>query len=150
MRTNIVLDERLVQEAFRLTDARTKKELIHLALEELIRVRRKRNLAGPGSSGSFRLSDDGPELVTRGYSQQRRERVPRLVLWQAVGSPSTIELVATRGTRLVAERIAFRALHGTNQIVLLLADLDTKIKGPTLDLRVWGMSFGMWHCVTRT
>ncbi|MEX1310331.1 MAG: type II toxin-antitoxin system VapB family antitoxin [Candidatus Sulfomarinibacteraceae bacterium] len=45
MRTNIVLDESLVQEAFRLTEARTKRELIHLALEELIRVRRKRNLA---------------------------------------------------------------------------------------------------------
>ena len=45
MRTNIVLDESLVQEAFRLTDARTKRELIHLALKELIRVRRKRNLA---------------------------------------------------------------------------------------------------------
>jgi len=56
MRTNIVLDENLVQEAFRLTDARTKKELIHLALEELIRVRRKRNLAE--LAGRVRLRDD--------------------------------------------------------------------------------------------
>jgi len=56
MRTNIVLDERLVQEAFRLTDARTKKELIHLALEELIRVRRKRNLAE--LAGRIELHDD--------------------------------------------------------------------------------------------
>ena len=45
MRTNIVLDDDLVKEAFRLTDARTKRELIHLALKELIRVRRKMNLA---------------------------------------------------------------------------------------------------------
>jgi Arc/MetJ family transcription regulator len=56
MRTNIVLDESLVQEAFRLTDARTKKELIHLALEELIRVRRKRNLAE--LAGRIELRDD--------------------------------------------------------------------------------------------
>jgi len=56
MRTNIVLDEELVQEAFRLTDARTKRELIQLALEELIRVRRKRNLAD--LAGRVRLRDD--------------------------------------------------------------------------------------------
>ena len=56
MRTNIVLDEELVQEAFRLTDARTKRELIQLALEELIRVRRKRNLAD--LAGMIQLRDD--------------------------------------------------------------------------------------------
>ena len=56
MRTNIVLDDNLVQEAFRLTDARTKRELIHLALEELIRVRRKLNLAD--LAGRVRLRDD--------------------------------------------------------------------------------------------
>ena len=56
MRTNIVLDESLVQEAFRLTDARTKRELIHLALEELIRVRKKRNLAE--LAGRIELRDD--------------------------------------------------------------------------------------------
>ena len=56
MRTNIVLDDRLVQEAFRLTDARTKRELIQLALEELIRVRRKRNLAD--LAGMIQLRDD--------------------------------------------------------------------------------------------
>jgi Arc/MetJ family transcription regulator len=44
MRTNIELDDGLVEEAFRLTNVRTKKELIHLALQELIRVRKKRNL----------------------------------------------------------------------------------------------------------
>ena len=56
MRTNIVLDDSLVQEAFRLTDARTKRELIQLALEELIRVRRKRNLAE--LAGRIQLRDD--------------------------------------------------------------------------------------------
>ena len=44
MRTNIVLDEDLVKEAFSLTGVRTKRELVNLALEELIRSRKKKNL----------------------------------------------------------------------------------------------------------
>ena len=45
MRTNIVLDDDLVEEAFRVTSARTKRDLVHLALKELIRISRKKNLA---------------------------------------------------------------------------------------------------------
>ena len=56
MRTNIVLDDELVEEAFRVTGARTKRELVGLALKELIRVRRKKNLAE--LSGRIRLRDD--------------------------------------------------------------------------------------------
>jgi Arc/MetJ family transcription regulator len=41
MRTNIVLDDALVDEAFRYSDASTTKDLIHEALRELIRVRRR-------------------------------------------------------------------------------------------------------------
>ena len=44
MRTNIVLDEKLVEEAFALTGARTKKDLVNLALSELVRARRKKDL----------------------------------------------------------------------------------------------------------
>ena len=44
MRTNIVLDEKLVEEAFALTGIRTKRELVHTALQELIRVRKKKSL----------------------------------------------------------------------------------------------------------
>jgi Arc/MetJ family transcription regulator len=44
MRTNIELDDDLVREAFALTGARTKRELIHLALEELVRERRRKDL----------------------------------------------------------------------------------------------------------
>ena len=44
MRTNVVLDEELVREAFALTGIRTKRELIHLALRELVRARRKKDL----------------------------------------------------------------------------------------------------------
>ena len=36
MRTNIVLDDDLVKEAFKYSGAKTKKELIHLALKELV------------------------------------------------------------------------------------------------------------------
>ena len=42
MRTNIVLDDDLVEQAFALTGVRTKRELVHLALSELVRQRKKR------------------------------------------------------------------------------------------------------------
>ena len=56
MRTNIVLDDNLVEEAFALTGVRTKRELVRLALEELIRRRRKRDLKE--LAGRIQLRDD--------------------------------------------------------------------------------------------
>ena len=45
LRTNIELDEKLVDEAMRLTHKKTKKELVNYALEELIsRLKRKKLL----------------------------------------------------------------------------------------------------------
>jgi Arc/MetJ family transcription regulator len=44
MRTNIILDDNLVQEAFKYSSANTKKELIHLALTEFVENRRRLNL----------------------------------------------------------------------------------------------------------
>ena len=44
MRTNIEIDDRLMEEAFSLTNVRTKKELIHLALQEFIRAKKKKDL----------------------------------------------------------------------------------------------------------
>jgi Arc/MetJ family transcription regulator len=44
MRTNVVLDESLIDEALRLSDAKTKKELIHRALQEFVENRKRRNL----------------------------------------------------------------------------------------------------------
>jgi Arc/MetJ family transcription regulator len=44
MRTNIALDDKLVEEAFAVTGLRTKKELVHLALTELVRARGKKDL----------------------------------------------------------------------------------------------------------
>ncbi|HLC18008.1 MAG TPA: type II toxin-antitoxin system VapB family antitoxin [Thermodesulfobacteriota bacterium] len=45
LRTNIELDEKLVNEAMKLTHKKTKKELVNYALEELIsRLKRKKLL----------------------------------------------------------------------------------------------------------
>jgi Arc/MetJ family transcription regulator len=44
MRTNIVLDEKLVAEAMRLTKSRTKREAVHLALVEIVNRRRRKNV----------------------------------------------------------------------------------------------------------
>ena len=42
MRTNIVIDDTLLEEAFSLSNARTKKDLIHEALRELIRLKKRK------------------------------------------------------------------------------------------------------------
>lgn len=44
MRTNIDLDDELVQDALRLSRTKTKKELIHLALKELVENRKRLSL----------------------------------------------------------------------------------------------------------
>ena len=44
MRTNIVLDDALVSDGFKLTGARTKRELVNLALRELVQQRRRKDL----------------------------------------------------------------------------------------------------------
>ena len=44
MRTNVVLDDELIKEAIRLTGVKTKKNVISLALQELVTARRRRNL----------------------------------------------------------------------------------------------------------
>ena len=44
MRINIVLDDDLVQEAFKSSGAKTKKELIHLALKEFVEKRQRLSL----------------------------------------------------------------------------------------------------------
>ena len=56
MRTNVELDDALVEEAFRLTNLRTKKDLLHLALQELIRACKKPNLLD--LSGQIQFAPD--------------------------------------------------------------------------------------------
>ncbi len=61
MRTTIVLDDKLVAEAFRVSRARTKKALVHEALRELIRVRRRRSLLD--LEGKIRFADGYYEMI---------------------------------------------------------------------------------------
>lgn len=44
MRTNIVMDDELVEEAFRYAEVRTKRELVDLALREFVENRRRRDI----------------------------------------------------------------------------------------------------------
>jgi Arc/MetJ family transcription regulator len=44
MRTNIVIDDNLINEAISLTGIRTKRELVNLALQELVTKRKKKDL----------------------------------------------------------------------------------------------------------
>jgi Arc/MetJ family transcription regulator len=62
MRTNIDLDDSLVEEAFRLTNVRTKKELVNLALKELIRSRKKLNLLDLSGKIEFAENYDYKQL----------------------------------------------------------------------------------------
>jgi Arc/MetJ family transcription regulator len=54
MRTNIDLDDRKIEEAQRLTGARTKREVVDLALDELIRARSKLSLFDLAGKIEFR------------------------------------------------------------------------------------------------
>lgn len=44
MRTNIVIDEKLMKEALRLTGAKTKREAVELGLRTLVRLRQQEEL----------------------------------------------------------------------------------------------------------
>ncbi len=56
MRTNIVIDDILLAEAFKYTDLKTKKDVIHLALQELVDNHKKLSLLD--LKGSISLADD--------------------------------------------------------------------------------------------
>ncbi len=58
MRTTIVLDDDLVKEALALTAARSKREVVEMALRELVRSRKKKNLADLAGRIRFRKRFD--------------------------------------------------------------------------------------------
>jgi len=62
MRTNIVLNDELVKKAFKHSSARTKKELVHEALEELISTRQRRDLRDLRGKISFAAGYDHKKL----------------------------------------------------------------------------------------
>jgi Arc/MetJ family transcription regulator len=64
MRTNIVLDEELIQEAFKYTQAKTKRELVELALREFVENHRRRDLMDLFGQGGIRADYDYKKLRT--------------------------------------------------------------------------------------
>ena len=62
MRTNIVIDDELLKEAFTVSRAKTKKELIHEALQELIRMKKRKDLTELSGRISFYPGFDHKEL----------------------------------------------------------------------------------------
>jgi Arc/MetJ family transcription regulator len=58
MRTNIDLDDDLIARGMTLTGAKSKRQLVHLALEELIRSRSRKNLLDLAGRIEFREGFD--------------------------------------------------------------------------------------------
>ena len=58
MRTNIVIDDALMDKAFSLCDVKTKRELVHLALLELVRNRERKDLRELRGKIAFREDYD--------------------------------------------------------------------------------------------
>jgi Arc/MetJ family transcription regulator len=58
MRTNIELDDDLITRGLNLTGAKTKRQLVHLALEELVRSRSRKNLLDLAGRIEFREGFD--------------------------------------------------------------------------------------------
>ena len=56
MRTNIDIDDALLKQAFKFSQAKTKKELIHQALKEFVENRRRLNLSE--LEGKIQFSDE--------------------------------------------------------------------------------------------
>lgn len=62
MRTNVAIDDALMAEAFRLTNLKTKKDLIKTALEELIANRKRKDLRKIKGKIEFREDYDYKEM----------------------------------------------------------------------------------------
>jgi len=62
MRTNVILDDDLVEEALKLSNAKTKKELIHRALKEFVENRKRLNLLDLSGKIKFAEGYDYKEM----------------------------------------------------------------------------------------
>ncbi|MCU0599212.1 MAG: type II toxin-antitoxin system VapB family antitoxin [Desulfobacterales bacterium] len=58
MRTNIVIDDDLLEKAFSVSTAKTKKELIHEALYELIKLKKRKDLTKLSGAVEFHQGYD--------------------------------------------------------------------------------------------
>ena len=70
VRTNIVLDDLLVSEAMRLVGASTKREVVHLALLEMVQRRRQRDVLALAGKGL--IAPDYDLRATRAAMPSRR------------------------------------------------------------------------------
>lgn len=66
MRTNIVLDEKLVQEAMMLSHIKTKRELVDQALREFVALRKRLDVRELKGMGGIRDDYDYKSLRTGG------------------------------------------------------------------------------------
>lgn len=71
MRTNIVLDDKLVAEAMELTHAQTKREVVELALREMVKRRRRKNVLDLVGQGLI-ASDYDVRAVRAGMNRSAR------------------------------------------------------------------------------
>jgi Arc/MetJ family transcription regulator len=62
IRTNIVLDDELVEEAFRHSNAKTKRELVDLALREFVANRKRKDIRELRGKISFHPGYDYKKL----------------------------------------------------------------------------------------
>jgi Arc/MetJ family transcription regulator len=62
MRTNIVIDDELLNQAFSVSNAKTKKDLIHEALKEFVRLKSRKELTDLAGVVSFRENYDHKKL----------------------------------------------------------------------------------------
>ena len=62
MRTNIIIDDELLEQAFSVSRARTKKDLVHEALRELIRLRKRKDMTELAGSIEFHQGYDHKKL----------------------------------------------------------------------------------------
>jgi Arc/MetJ family transcription regulator len=62
MRTNIDIDDKILKEAFKLSSAKTKKELVHEALVLLIKIRKRKDLLDLKGKIEFQANYDHKKL----------------------------------------------------------------------------------------
>jgi len=62
VRTNIVIDDSLLKEAFSVSLAKTKKDLVHEALREFIRLKKRKDLTDLAGSIEFYKDFDHKKL----------------------------------------------------------------------------------------
>ena len=65
MRTNIVIDDELSNEAFAVSNVKTKKDLIHEALKEFIHLKKRKDLTELAGAIKFQRNISCPAFESR-------------------------------------------------------------------------------------